>query len=77
MELSKQIDTKGMGLSREMRFPSVKLLTGHHLKFLSLKGGCKSLSESTLVKLPHYWKSHVTAHIIRATGQNFQMFHFA
>ena len=27
----------------------VKLLTEHHLEFLSLKGGCRSLSESTLV----------------------------
>ena len=29
----------------------VKLLTEHHLEFLSLKGGCRGLSESTLVKL--------------------------
>ena len=28
----------------------VKLLTEHHLEFLSLKGGCTGLSESTLVK---------------------------
>ena len=28
----------------------VKLLTEHHLKFLSLKGGCTGSSESTLVK---------------------------
>ena len=41
---------------------SVKLLTGHHLEFLSLKGGCTGLSESTLVKMPR-WKSHVMAHI--------------
>ena len=43
---------------------SVKLLTEHHLKFLSLKGGCTGLSESTLVKMPHCWKSHVVAHIL-------------
>ena len=42
---------------------SVKLLTEHHLEFLSLKGGCKGLSESTHVKMPHCWKSHVTADI--------------
>ena len=30
---------------------SVKLLTVHHLEFLSLKGGCKGSSESTLVKI--------------------------
>ena len=29
----------------------VKLLTKHHLEFLSLKGGCRGSSESTLVKL--------------------------
>ena len=33
----------------------VKLLTEHHLEFLSIK------SESTLVKMPHCWKLHVTA----------------
>ena len=36
----------------------VKLLTVHHLKFLSLKRGCTGSSESTLVKIPHRWKSH-------------------
>ena len=36
---------------------SVKLLTEHHLEFLSLKGGCTGLSESTLIKMPHGWKS--------------------
>ena len=41
----------------------VKLLAGHHLEFLSLKGGCTGTSESTLVKMPHCWKSHVTAHM--------------
>ena len=45
-------------------FTSVKLLTEHYLKFLSLKGGCTGLSESTLVKLPHCWKSHVMAHYL-------------
>ena len=41
----------------------VKLLTEHHLEFLSLKGGCRGSSESTRVKMPHCWKSHVTAHL--------------
>ena len=44
---------------------TVKLLPKQHLEFLSLKGGCTGLSESTLVKMPHCWKSHVTAHILR------------
>ena len=39
----------------------VKLLTEHHLEFLSLKGDCRGSSESTLVKMPHCWKLHVTA----------------
>ena len=42
----------------------VKLLTEHHLEFLRLKGGCTGLSESTLVKTPHCWKSHVTAYLL-------------
>ena len=29
----------------------VKLLTEHQLEFLSLKGGCRGSSESTLVKM--------------------------
>ena len=41
----------------------VKLLTEQHLEFLSLKGGCTGSSESTLVNMPHCWKSHVTAHL--------------
>ena len=42
----------------------VKLLTEHHLEILRLKGGCTGSSESTLVKIPHCWKSHVAAHLI-------------
>ena len=42
----------------------VKLLTEHHLEFLSLKGGITGLSESTLAKMPHCWKSHALAHIM-------------
>ena len=48
---------------------TVKLLIEHHLEFLGLKGGCTGSSESTLVKMPHCWKSHVVANmclIIRA-----------
>ena len=41
----------------------VKLLIEHHLEFLSLKGGCRGSSESTLVKMSNCWKSHVTAHL--------------
>ena len=42
---------------------TVELLTKHHWEFLSLKGGCTGLSsEATLVKMPHCWKSHASAH---------------
>ena len=40
----------------------VKLLTEHHLEFLSLKGGGRGSSESTLVKMSNCWKSHAAAH---------------
>ena len=40
---------------------SVKLLTEHHLEFLSLKGGCTGSFESTHVKMPHCWKSYALA----------------
>ena len=43
---------------------SVRLLTEQHLEFLCLTGGCTGSSESTRVKMPHCWKSHVTAHMI-------------
>ena len=42
----------------------VKLLTEHHLEFLSLKGGCRASSESTLVKMSNCWKSSATAQIV-------------
>ena len=41
----------------------VKLLTEHHLEFLSLKRGIRGLSESILVKMSNCWKSHAAAHI--------------
>ena len=39
-----------------------KLLTEHHLEFLSLRGGCRGSSESAHAKMPHCWKSHALAH---------------
>ena len=47
---------------------SVKLLTEHHLEFLRLKEGCTGSSESTLVKMPHCWKSRVAAQIRYSKG---------
>ena len=44
-------------------FTTVKLPTEQNLEFLSLTGGCTVSSESTLVKMPHCWKSSVMAHL--------------
>ena len=41
----------------------VKLLTEHHLEFLSLKGGCRGSCKSTLVKMSNFWKSHAAAQL--------------
>ena len=48
---------------------TVKLLAEHHLKFLSIKGGCTGLSESIHVNIPHCWKSHVAAQILKMHSQ--------
>ena len=51
---------------------SVKLLIELNLVFLSLTGGCTGSSESTLVKMAHCWKSHVTVQIFLNTGPRMQ-----
>ena len=43
---------------------TLRLLTEQHLEFLCLKGGFTGSSESTLVKMPLCWKSHVMAQMI-------------
>ena len=43
---------------------NVQSLNEQHFEFLSLKGSCTGLSESTLVKMSHCWKSQVMAQII-------------
>ena len=45
---------------------TVKLLTEHHVEFLSLKEGCTGSSEYTLVIMPHCWKSRVAAQMVQA-----------
>ena len=42
----------------------VKLLTEHHLEFLEIKEGFRGSSESTLVNMLHFWKSHAAAQFI-------------
>ena len=39
-----------------------------HLEYLSLKEGCTDSSGSTLVKMPHCWKSHVMAQLMLDIG---------
>ena len=48
---------------------NVKLLNEQNLELLSLNGGCTRWSESTHVKMPHCWKSHVAAHLSMPGGQ--------
>ena len=45
---------------------TVKLLPEHYLEFLSLTRtrGCTNWSETTLVKIPHSWKSHVATQLL-------------
>ena len=61
-----------MSLEYSMDF---KLLTEHYLEFLSLKGGFTGLSESMLVKMPHCWKSHVTAQLSKHATSEFSIFY--
>ena len=49
---------------------SVKLLTEHHLEFLTFKGDCIGSSEFTLVKMSNCWKSHATAHYYNCVYSN-------
>ena len=46
----------------------LKLLSEHHLELLSLKGGCRGSSESTLVKMSNCWKSHALARLVSNGG---------
>ena len=48
---------------------TVKLMTEHHLEFLSINGGCTGSSESAPVKMLHCWKSHVAAHFFVDTTE--------
>ena len=50
----------------------IKLLTERHLEFLSLKGGCRGSSVSTLVKMSNCWKSHAAAQLF--TVYNFHTY---
>ena len=47
---------------------TVRLLSEQHLEFLPLKGGCTGSFESIFAKMPHCWKSHVSAHMCSLIG---------
>ena len=49
---------------------TVKLLTEQHLEFLRLKGGFTGSTESTLVKMPQCWKSHVWGSYVFLSNDN-------
>ena len=57
-------------------FMLVKLLTEHHLEFLSLKGGCTGTSEYTFVKMSHCWKSQVTTHVLFSVALEISLDYF-
>ena len=54
----------------------VKLLTKHHLVFLSLKGGCTGSSESTLVKMPNCRKSQVAFQLWYSAKKHINAWYF-
>ena len=65
---SKGSDQCSQSLCKSFEYSmTVKLLTEQHLKFLSFKIGCTGSSESTSshVKIPHCWKSHVVAQLLK------------
>ena len=54
----------------QLKTMNIKLLTIYYLEFLSLNGCCTGSSDFSLVKMPHCWKSHVTAHITTPNKTN-------
>ena len=58
----------GQSLCKSLEYcMTFRLQAEHHLVFLGLPGGCIGSCESTLVKMPHWWKSQVTAHFRNST----------
>ena len=53
---------------------SVKLKTEYLLEVLSLTGGCRGSSESTLAKMSNCWKSHAKAQLLCITAECMCMF---
>ena len=62
--ISKASDQSDQSQCQSLEYSmSVKLLTEHHLEFLSLIGGCTGSFEYIHIKMPHCWKSHIAAHM--------------
>ena len=55
---------------------TVKLLTKQHIECLSLKEGCTGSSESTPVKMPNCWKSHIAGHYYQTVLTQMNFCHF-
>ena len=53
----------------------VKLLTEHHLEFLSFKGGCRGSSESTLVKIVGAQIS-IFSNVLKLASTGIKLFQF-
>ena len=53
---------------------TVKLLTEHHLEFLSLKRGSTGSPDPTRIKMPHCWKSCVTAQLYENVETHISVF---
>ena len=52
---------------------NIKLLTEHHLELVSLKGSCTGSFESTVVKMPHCWKSRDPAQLKLQSSRRLQL----
>ena len=53
----------------------VKLLDKRHLEFLSITGGFRGPSESTLVKMSNCWKSRALAHLVFMINTCYTMYY--
>ena len=61
-------------LIRTFASMTLRLLIKCHLEFLSLKGGSTGSSESTVVKMPHCWKSHGSPYFKKLTPVTPQLY---
>ena len=53
-------------MGRNCYGPKCPVTTEHHLEFLSLNEAAEARPSLHMLKWPHSWKSHATAHILIA-----------